>query len=74
MEINIELLLNLPKVRVLDCSISDKEAHIYCESTNTESLCIGCMKSSSEVVMYQERKIRDMALLGRKVLLLDLEL
>ena len=69
MEINIELLLNLPKVKVLDCSISDREAHIYCESTNAESLCPVCKKLTSEVIMCQERKIRDIALLGRKVYL-----
>ena len=69
MEINIELLLNLPKVKVLDFSISDKEAHIYCESTNTEGLCPVCKQVTSEVMMYQERKVRDMALLGRKVYL-----
>lgn len=69
MEINIELLLNLPKVRVLDCSISDQEAHIYCASTNTEGLCPVCKKYTCQVTMYQERTIRDMALLGRKVYL-----
>jgi transposase len=69
METNIELLLNLPKIRVLDFSISDKEARIYCESTNTESPCPACKKNTSEVVMYRERTIRDMALLGRKVYL-----
>ena len=69
MEINIELLLNLPKVKVLDCSISDNEAHIYCESTNTAGLCPVFHQPTSEVMMYQERKVRDMALLGRKVYL-----
>lgn len=69
MEIDIELLLNLSKVKVLDCSISDKEAHIYCESTTIESVCPVCDKFTSEVLMYQERTIRDMALLGRKVYL-----
>ena len=69
MEINIELLLNLPKVKVLDYSISDKEAHIYCESTNTWGLCPVCNQLTCQVVMYQERKVRDMALLGRKVTL-----
>ena len=69
MEINIELLLNLPKVKVLDFSISDKEAHIYCESTNIEGLCPVCKQVTTEVMMYQERKVRDMALLGRKVYL-----
>ena len=69
MEINIELLLNLPKVKVLDCSISDKVAHIYCESTYSAGLCPVCQKSTSKVIMYQERTVRDMALLGRKVYL-----
>jgi transposase len=69
MKIDIELLLNLPNIKVLDCSISDKEAHIYCESIHSESLCFVCKKSTSEVTMYQERTIRDMALLGRKVYL-----
>ena len=69
MEINIELLLNLLKVKVSDFWISDKEAHIYCESTNTEGLCHVCKELTSEVMMYQERKVRDMALLGRKIYL-----
>lgn len=69
MEINIELLLNLSKVKVLDCSIREREAHIYCESTNTESLCPVCKNLTSQVMMYQERRIRDMTLLGKKVYL-----
>ena len=69
MEINIELLLNFPKIKVLGFSVSEKEAHIYCESTNTERLCPVCQKPTFEVIMYQERTIRDMALLGRKVYL-----
>lgn len=69
MEINIELLLNLPKVRVLNFVLTDQEAHIYCESTSKEGLCPVCKRASSEVKMYQERTIRDMALLGRKVYL-----
>ncbi len=67
MNINIELLLNLPNIRVSDCSISDKEAHIYCKSTTDSAPCPVCLKSTNEVTMYQERVIRDMALLGRKV-------
>ncbi len=69
MEINIELLLNLSKVKVLDCSIRESEAHIYCESTNTESLCPVCKNLTPQVMMYQERRIQNMALLGRKVYL-----
>lgn len=69
MDINIEFLFNLPKVKVLDCSISDKEAHIYCESTHPYGLCPVCQKPTSEAMMYQERTIRDMTLLGRKVYL-----
>ena len=69
MEINVELLLNLPKVTVSDYSISDKEAHIYCESSSPEGVCPVCKNRTSQVRMYQERTIRDMALLGRKVYL-----
>ena len=69
MEINIELLLNLPNLSVLDCSISDKEAHIYCENTSSTCVCPSCLRPSSSVRMYQERTVRDMALLGRKVYL-----
>lgn len=69
MDINIELLLNLPKVKVLSYELSDKEVHIYCESVEKSSICPVCERKSSEVQMYQERKIRDMALLGRKVFL-----
>lgn len=69
MDINIELLLNLPKVKVLNYELLDKEVHIYCESAEKSSICPVCEKKSFEVQMYQERKIRDMALLGRKVFL-----
>lgn len=65
----MELLLNIPTLRVTDCSISDKEAHIYCDSIVAFGFCPVCMTSTSEVTMYQERKIRDMALLGRVVYL-----
>ena len=67
MEMNIALLLNLPKVKVWDFSISEKETHVCCESTNAERLCPVCQKPTFEVIMYQKRTIRDMALLGRKV-------
>ncbi len=53
----------------MDCSISDKEAHIYYESNHPRGFCPVCQKPSSEVMMYQERTVRDMALLGRKVYL-----
>lgn len=69
MDINIELLLNLPKVKVLSYELSDKEVHIYCESVEKSSTCPVCERRSTQVQMYQERKIRDMALLGRKVFL-----
>jgi len=63
----MELLLNLPSLRVTDCSISDKEEHIPCESILTSGYCPVGMKSTSKVIVCQERTIRDMALLGRKV-------
>ena len=67
MEISIELLLNLPSLRVTDCVLSDKEAHIYCESIIDSGNCPSCGKATSEVTMYSRRTVRDMALLGRKV-------
>ena len=67
MEIELDLLLNLPSVRVTDYSISDKEAHIYCESILSSGYCPVCMKATDEITMYQERTLKDMALLGRKV-------
>jgi hypothetical protein len=44
MEINIELLLNLPNLRILDCVVSDKEAHIHCEFTENFGVCLVCQK------------------------------
>jgi transposase len=69
MEIAMNLLLNLPHLQILDCVVSDKEAHIYCESTENFGLCPVCQQKCVEVQMYQERTLRDMALLGRKVFL-----
>jgi transposase len=46
-----------------------KEAHIHCESLQESGLCPVCQSKISSVTMYQERQIRDMALLGRKVYL-----
>lgn len=69
MNIDFELLLNLPSIRVSDCSISDTDAHIYCESSTEENRCPVCLNLTNQVTMYQERTIRDMALLGRKVYL-----
>lgn len=69
MNIAIDLLLNLPHLRILDCVVSDKEVHIYCESTEDFGNCPVCQQKCSDVQMYQERTIRDMALLGRKVFL-----
>lgn len=66
MEINIESLLNLPNLRILDCVVSDKETHIHCESTENFGVCLVCQKKTSQIQMYQEHTIRDMALLGRK--------
>jgi transposase len=69
MEIALELLLNLPHLQLLDCVVSDTEAHIYCESTKNVGICPVCEQPCVEVQMYQERTVRDMALLGRKVFL-----
>lgn len=69
MEINLELLLDLPKVKVLRCEISDTEAHIYCESVEGSGICPVCQDKCLQVRMVQQRTIRDMALLGRKVFL-----
>lgn len=69
MDINIELLLNLPKVKVSRFEISEEEVHIYCESIEKSGICLVCQNSTSKVRMIQERTIRDMALLGRKVFL-----
>ena len=69
MAIDLELLLNIPTLRVRGCSVSEKEAHIQCESVVDFGICPLCMTSTKEVTMYQERKIRDMALLGRVVYL-----
>jgi transposase len=69
MEIDIELLLNLPHIRVTDFMVSDQEAHIYCTSRVDTGQCPSCMEHTKEITMYQERTIRDMALLGRKVYL-----
>lgn len=63
----MELLLNLPSLRVTTCSVSAKEAHIHCESILSSGSCPVCLKLTSTVTMYQTRTIRDMALLGRKV-------
>ena len=69
MHTDIALLLNLPRVTVLDFEFSDKVAHIYCECVEKLGSCPICQKQTSEVQMYQERIIRDTALLGRKVFL-----
>lgn len=69
MQIDIELLLNLPTLRVRDCSITEKETHIYCESVLESGYCPVCLKASKEVKMYQQREVRDLSLLGRKVYL-----
>lgn len=65
----IELFLNLPDLRILDCVISDTEVHIFCESTKKTGICPSCQKETSEVRMYQEREIQDMMISGRKVYL-----
>ncbi len=54
---------------VSDYSVSDKEAHIYCESVKDSGTCPVCQNESHSIQMYQERTVRDMALLGRKVFL-----
>ncbi len=67
MDIDISVVLNLPHLRILDFSFSDKEAHIHCESTEGSAVCLVCLQSCTEVQMYQSLTIRDMALMGRKV-------
>lgn len=49
--------------------MTDKEAHIHCESSQEHGHCPLCLSKTKTVTMYQERQIRDMPLLGRKVYL-----
>lgn len=69
MEIDFEILLNLPFLRINSFTISDKVAHINCESILETGHCPSCMLQTKSVINYQERTIRDMALLGREVYL-----
>lgn len=69
MEIDLRLLLNLPHIEVTAFSMTDKEAHIHCKSLVDGGYCPLCLSKTSSVTMYQERCIRDMALLGRTVYL-----
>jgi transposase len=69
MEIDLQLLLNLPHIEVTDFSMTDTEAHIHCKSLLDGGYCALCLSKTSSVTMYQERMIRDMPLLGRIVYL-----
>ena len=69
MQIDFESLLNLPDVRVTEVQLTDREAHIYCESVQETGYCPQCWQPTRTVCMYHTRRVRDLSLVGRTVYL-----
>lgn len=70
MEINIEQLLNLPLLEVTHVEFGSQKIEINCQSRSPVGCCPNCLEPCSEVTKYYERKVRDLAVFGKKVYLL----
>ena len=64
-----ETLLDLAELLVTDIVIEDQVIRVYCESKFTEVYCPYTMKKCSEVNQERPRKVRDLPISGKKVML-----
>jgi transposase len=63
-------LLNLRGVEVSAVDIQEEEITFSCHSQNSEQTCPNCGHKTTTIHQYTKRKIRDLALLNRKVFLI----
>ena len=67
--VTIELLLNLPFLKVEKVEIEKQTLHIYCHSILEESICTKCLKKINEVKKITIREVRDLSITGKTVIL-----
>jgi hypothetical protein len=65
----IELLLNLPFLKVDKVELEKGTLHIDCHSILEESLCTKCLKKINEVKKLTVREVRDLSITGKTVIL-----
>lgn len=63
----VELLLNLPDVKVLDFRVEKKRIEILCELKRADNVCRNCGKTCSTVNDTSERRLRDLNMADREV-------
>lgn len=64
-----EFLLDLPLIEVTKVGLEEKRLVINCRSKLGSGICPCCQQKTSEVNQYYERKVSDMSISGRSVLL-----
>lgn len=67
--VTIELLLNLPFLKVSEVVLEQQVLPIYCQSILEESICTKCLKKIAEVKKVTVREVRDLSITGKTVLL-----
>ncbi len=67
--VTIELLLNLPFLKVEKVELEKQTLHIYCHSILEESICTKCLKKINEVKKITIREVRDLSITGKTVIL-----
>lgn len=69
MQVQFEDFLNLPEIEVQAVLIENAVIHIHCQSKLPFAYCLHCLKRSEKINQYQVREIRDLPLMGKKVIL-----
>ena len=69
MQIDIDLLLNLPHVRVTDFTFTDKQVSVGLLRETKSEKCPLCQQPCSIIRSYTSRKVRDLDIVGRKTFL-----
>jgi transposase len=63
----IEILLNLPYLRVSSVLLEKNTLHVHCYSILEETLCPNCLKKLSDVKKRIVREVRDLSIVGKVV-------
>ena len=67
--VTVESLLDLPSMRVTSINKKELEVEISCESIQPSAQCPQCLQDCKEVKKYHTRRVRDLAMQDRTVVL-----
>lgn len=69
MTIDFEELLNLATLEVTHLQIEKATIHIYCQAKIATSFCPHCLTKNTKINQTYQRQIRDLPIMGKKVVL-----